>query len=596
MSDHINTRDLDATAGAVYFAVGRGTEGGVASYHLAIAGITVGLSEPHWGVVERVALNSGYSLGAIQVDFGQRGSWPLGAITGRALQPGESTYVDAVIAQASAYARAHDLPFAQDHERLRTQLLSHGNGQGRRSSIQFIDTDTRDSINAWAGSDTGKQWIHTHIDYPQVRNATTIAMTMLDTHGSGIAEADRFEAISIIAKTANQIPSQLPRLEKVLRDGGSYSDLRALAGRIGESQPYYDGPKAGDIAQRYEAAYALQHDAMDRAHAKVAAADYAPGSEAADSDIRIALSALEPVRELRLGAAGADVLKLENNLAVLGFAGQPGWAPDRRFDTQTQAAVSQFQQANGISPADGQARADTLAAIQHQASDLQQRLHQAGMTDRQGRTLTVDGYLGADTRHALSQYQQQQGLDITGIADARTRQALPGGQPATPTQEPVDGAARFAPASVSGQTALSSPLAPSALLTDTGHRHHALYQQALAQVHQAEVVHGIAAGQHSIQLAAALTTAAVEQGLSRIDRVELNGDGTMVRATQVSEWHDESALNLSTAPVSTHEAVRHSLHEHSVRSMAATAAPPQPPHANVHEQEMSAAPARIAGP
>lgn len=59
MSDHINTRDLDATAGAVYFAVGRGTEGGVASYHLAIAGITVGLSEPHWGVVERVALNSG---------------------------------------------------------------------------------------------------------------------------------------------------------------------------------------------------------------------------------------------------------------------------------------------------------------------------------------------------------------------------------------------------------------------------------------------------------------------------------------------------------------------------------------------------------
>lgn len=40
MPTNIDTHDLDATSGAVYFAVGRGTEGGPASYHLAIAGIT----------------------------------------------------------------------------------------------------------------------------------------------------------------------------------------------------------------------------------------------------------------------------------------------------------------------------------------------------------------------------------------------------------------------------------------------------------------------------------------------------------------------------------------------------------------------------
>ena len=45
MPTNIDTHDLDATSGAVYFAVGRGTEGGPASYHLAIAGITQGVTE-----------------------------------------------------------------------------------------------------------------------------------------------------------------------------------------------------------------------------------------------------------------------------------------------------------------------------------------------------------------------------------------------------------------------------------------------------------------------------------------------------------------------------------------------------------------------
>jgi len=89
MPDNIDTRNLDATSGAVYFAVGRGTEGGPASYHLSIAGITRGTREPDWGEVSSVAQNSGYSLGAIQVDFGQRGTWPVGAIGDRPLAAGE---------------------------------------------------------------------------------------------------------------------------------------------------------------------------------------------------------------------------------------------------------------------------------------------------------------------------------------------------------------------------------------------------------------------------------------------------------------------------------------------------------------------------
>lgn len=43
MSPPIDTRTYNRDlAGAIYFAVGRGTEGGNASYHLAVAGVTEG--------------------------------------------------------------------------------------------------------------------------------------------------------------------------------------------------------------------------------------------------------------------------------------------------------------------------------------------------------------------------------------------------------------------------------------------------------------------------------------------------------------------------------------------------------------------------
>lgn len=75
-----DTRNPDALAGAVYFIVGRGTEGGPASYRLSVAGV----NDRSWGDVSSVAANSGYSIGTIQVDLGQRGTWPLGQTSGPA--------------------------------------------------------------------------------------------------------------------------------------------------------------------------------------------------------------------------------------------------------------------------------------------------------------------------------------------------------------------------------------------------------------------------------------------------------------------------------------------------------------------------------
>jgi hypothetical protein len=49
MANSLDTHDLDAVAGAMYFVVGRGTEGGAASYHLSIAGVVESGSHPTWG-------------------------------------------------------------------------------------------------------------------------------------------------------------------------------------------------------------------------------------------------------------------------------------------------------------------------------------------------------------------------------------------------------------------------------------------------------------------------------------------------------------------------------------------------------------------
>lgn len=573
MPTNIDTHDLDATSGAVYFAVGRGTEGGPASYHLAIAGITQGVSEPHWGTVSRVAQNSGYSLGAIQVDFGQRGEWALGAIDGHALKPGETTYVDAVIDQASAYAKAHNLPFTQDHADLRRDLLSHGNGLSGRSSIEFIDTNTRDSINAWAGSAEGKQWIHANIDYPQVRNATQTGMTMVDTHGSNIAEENRFEAISLIAKTANQLPSQLPKLQKVLEEGGDYEALRAKAGQIRETYQYFDAPKAGDIAVRYEDAYANNKDAMDRAHANVSSRDFSPAGEQNDAYIQVALGQIGAPRQqaasqtLKEGSSGREVLKLENNLVALGFAsadGQQTLNPDRRFDATTRQAVEEFQRAHNLDPVDGKAGRDTLTAIDREARELQGNLAALGLTDAKGQAIASDGYLGAGSRHAINTFQQQHGLPATGIADADTRQAL-----ASEMQQRVQGQGQNQGQNQNpGQQTAADPARETVYpMSDPRSPQNWLYTETLVQVKFAEEARGLPSGEHSEKLAAALTVEATRAGMWKIDRVELNQDGSMARAVQANAMRDESALNRNSAPVSTAEAMGQSVQENSERAL-----------------------------
>jgi len=407
----IDTHDVNSLAGATYFVVGRGTEGGPSSYHLSITGVTSGTSDPNWGHADKIIADSGYSLGTIQVDLGKRGTWALGATDGAALKPGQTTYVDGIIDQSSQYAKDHGLTYTGDTSKLRSDLLTHGNGEHGRTTLNFIDKDTRNSINAWAGSQDGQKWVHKNIDYPQIKNATQSAMDTLDKYGKNIPEDRRLETVAILAKTENQIPSQMKKFEKVLQDGGNYDDVLAKANQIKETYSYYDGPKAAALAEQYKNAYKDPEKAaaLDRAHTKVGDANFDPSKSGDDADIKAALKAIGQGGRthaaaghgsLKDGSHGEKVTALQTDLAKLGFTDAHDRAlhPDGDFGPGTKAAVEKFQRAHGLT-ADGVAGPKTLDAVQKAAHPPQASLADASHPGNAIYKQALEGVKAIDAQH-----------------------------------------------------------------------------------------------------------------------------------------------------------------------------------------------------
>jgi hypothetical protein len=347
--NRIDLHNAEQRNGAVYFVVGRGTEGGSASYRLSVAGV----STSEWGQVSAVAANSGYSLGTIQVDLGQRGDWPLGSTEQRPLAAGEQTYVDAIVGQVSTYATTHHLSFPStpnDLADLAEDLHSHGNGQNGRSSIRYISAAHRDTINAWASSDEGKQWIHSHIDYPQIQSLADSAQQVLDAHGQNIPEDKRFQVLCILAKSANQHPATFNALSDALRQGADHATFMDKVAERTSSIGYYAGGKAGDLAEIYQDNYQKPGLAsqMQKAHTLVAQPGYQPAQEAQWPSVQVALAAyqrrLNDPSVLDRGDQGDDVRVLQQ--ALIG-SGQ-NLTDDGDFGRGTERALTAFQHAHGL--------------------------------------------------------------------------------------------------------------------------------------------------------------------------------------------------------------------------------------------------------
>lgn len=84
---------------------------------------------------------------------------------------------------------------------------------------------------------------------------------------------------------------------------------------------------------------------------------------------------------------------------------------------------------------------------------------------------------------------------------------------------------------------------------DPTHPARSLFDTALSHLESIERERGIASGPHTVKLSLALTDQAQREGVDRIDRVELNERGTLVRAVQFSPIGDDALLNRKTEAV-----------------------------------------------
>ena len=163
------------------------------------------------------------------------------------------------------------------------------------------------------------------------------------------------------------------------------------------------------------------------------------------------------MRPLTDGDEGDDVLFLQLRLQSLQyFAGEA----DGRYGQKTAQAVSRFQADNAGQGLDDTGVADIatqmlLATTQYRAlrygsqgedvRELQQKLTELGYYS--GR---ISGEFLEGSQNGIKQFQKNNGLEVTGVADARTQEALYAygaigktSSPAEPTPAPVSGDAFY---------------------------------------------------------------------------------------------------------------------------------------------------------
>ena len=127
------------------------------------------------------------------------------------------------------------------------------------------------------------------------------------------------------------------------------------------------------------------------------------------------------------------------------------------------------------------------------------------------------------------------------------------------------------------------------MLSHPSHPQHALYAQVLERVQAEERAKGIAPGPHSARIAGALAVECLREGITRVDRVELNRDITLVRGVQVSALRDEPGLNITTDAISTRQAAAQPMLE-STEQLQQVAANRQARQLDAQQRQAAATP------
>ncbi|MCL1501271.1 peptidoglycan-binding domain-containing protein [Xanthomonas nasturtii] len=147
---------------------------------------------------------------------------------------------------------------------------------------------------------------------------------------------------------------------------------------------------------------------------------------------------------------------------------------------------------------------------------LQGQLAQLGATGRDGKPLHPDGDFGANTKHAVKQFQREHGLQVDGVVGRQTQAALGQALSQHTAKQAEQTVAPTAPAQIS-----------SPLLSDPRHPDNAMYNGAVSKLEALGERGGFSNRQELQQAAGQIVFEAKVSGLQRIDHVVPNksGDG-----------------------------------------------------------------------
>ncbi|GAA0909062.1 hypothetical protein GCM10009552_19160 [Rothia nasimurium] len=530
-----------------YFAIGVSSEGGDVAYRLSFAGNI--RNDAHGNPVMHPAGNSGYSIGTLQTDLGQRPAVAT-ELTDAYQNWARTAHPDWVLSDAQ---RTHTIA---DLRRTGHQI----NDQHGRP----LDATVKSHLDAFMASEAGMNFVHQH-DMAQVDKLMTnvigpLQKTDLYKHAS---EQEQAQLATITAKLYNQsekygkdVLGQIERGElhsvkevssalngypdyvtagrdHALAGTALFNDLRA-AGANNPMHAAWQDVAANPGVNPTRLGADSTHPHLPHEYAVIKGAFVDPhhsrsmvqaleqgGSYANTQNNRGYLSeGRDMVVWDRAGHGHALVngqwsdvnskdISLHNNADKTLDVNVHRDGADQRLLHVTHPGnhvrVQPAHASPGVASGDHIQRAGTLREHDHAppVKDLQQQLANLGYKGGDGKLIHPDGDFGKNTRVALEAFQKDHGLTSDGIAGAKTMDAL-------------RNANRVA--------------APG--LADKTHPGHAMYEQALKEVANLDAKLGRASDHASSNLAGVVAIAAHEKGLTRVDSVVLSDDGKRAYAVQ----------------------------------------------------------------
>ena len=263
--------NTEAFTGITYGVMGMGTEGGKTPYRITVAATGGWNGTP--------IASSGYSVGAMQFDFGQRG---------RIIDPQtKKSYADSFVDAVNSWADANGQPRLSSA--INSTLLTKGSG------ITWMSSTDRASITDFGGTAVGQGWINSHLEKGLIKEYEAKISPVLSSKAfDGWSEADVIVATAVFSKAANQSPNggfvRLAALaEKSGLNGESYglNNFLEHVKQVESGNSAFHFTKAADIAKDY----VVLRDSpefgviIEAAERKIADPSFTPSSIAPDSDL-----------------------------------------------------------------------------------------------------------------------------------------------------------------------------------------------------------------------------------------------------------------------------------------------------------------------